>query len=107
MVFWKIVCIFATSKTTQKNNYHDEKVSDDSCCNADGGRRCGQTLSMVVSAYDLASYNEATQCWETAVGRYTVKFAANVEDVRATAVYNQAKLQSVQCHDVMKRVREF
>ena len=37
-----------------------------------------QTLTMTVSAYDLASYNEATQAWETAAGRYTVKFGANV-----------------------------
>ncbi len=61
-----------------------------------------QTLTMNVSAYELASFNEATQCWETAAGRYTVKFAANVEDVRATGTYTQAKSQSVQCHDVLK-----
>ncbi|MBQ0021462.1 MAG: hypothetical protein KBT39_13205 [Bacteroidales bacterium] len=27
---------------------------------------------------------------------------ASVEDIRATASYNQGKMQSVQCHDVMK-----
>lgn len=61
-----------------------------------------QTLTMKVSAYDLASFNEATQCWETAAGRYTVKFGANVEDIRATAIYSQPKLEKVQCHDVLK-----
>lgn len=57
---------------------------------------------MKVSAYDLASYNEATQSWETAAGTYTVRFGASVEDVRATANYKQAKAQSVQCHDVLR-----
>ncbi len=61
-----------------------------------------QTLSMNVTAYDLASYNEATQSWETAAGRYAVNFGASVEDIRATATYNQAKMQKVQCHDVLK-----
>ena len=57
---------------------------------------------MTVSAYDLASYNEATQAWETAAGRYTVKFGANVEDIRATAPFTQAKPQSFPGHDVCK-----
>ncbi len=61
-----------------------------------------QTLTMTVSAYGLASYNEATQAWETAAGRYTVKFGASVEDIRATAVYTQAKAQSIAGHDVCK-----
>lgn len=61
-----------------------------------------QTLSMSVTAYELASYNEATQAWETAAGKYTVKFGASVEDIRATGTYNLAKPQSVACHDVCK-----
>jgi len=61
-----------------------------------------QTLTMAVSAYDLASYNEATQAWETAAGRYTVKFGANVEDIRATAPFTQANPQSFPGHDVCK-----
>ena len=61
-----------------------------------------QTLTMTVSAYDLASYNEATQAWETAAGRYTVKFGANVEDIRATAPFTQAKALSFPGHDVCK-----
>ena len=61
-----------------------------------------QTLTMTVSAYDLASYNEATQAWETAAGKYTVKFGASVEDIRGTGIYTQAKAQSVAGHDVCK-----
>ena len=61
-----------------------------------------QTLTMTVSAYDLASYNEATQAWETAAGRYTVKFGANVEDIRATAPFTQVKPLSFPGHDVCK-----
>ena len=61
-----------------------------------------QTLTMNLSLYDLASYNEATQAWETAPGRYTISFGASVEDIRATAPYSLSKQYSVQCHDVMK-----
>lgn len=65
-----------------------------------------QVLTFKVSGYDLASYNEATQAWETAAGKYTVRFSASVEDCRATAVYNLAKPQSVAGHDVCKPNRE-
>ena len=65
-----------------------------------------QVLTFKVSGYDLASYNEATQAWETAAGKYTLSFSANVEDCRATATFNLAKAQSVTCHDVLKPNRE-
>lgn len=61
-----------------------------------------ETLTIKLSLYDLASYNEATQAWETAPGKYTIGFGANVEDIRATASYNLSKQHSVKCHDVMK-----
>ena len=61
-----------------------------------------ETLTMKLSLYDLASYNEATQAWETAPGKYTIGFGANVEDIRATASYNLSKQHTVKCHDVMK-----
>ena len=61
-----------------------------------------ETLTMKVSLYDLASYNEATQSWETAPGKYTIGFGANVEDIRATASYHLSKQYSVKCHDVMR-----
>ncbi|MBR3092840.1 MAG: hypothetical protein IKG99_07435 [Bacteroidaceae bacterium] len=49
-----------------------------------------------------ASYNEATQSWETAAGKYIIAFGANVEDIRATAPYSLSKQHTVKCHDVMK-----
>ena len=61
-----------------------------------------ETLTMNLSLYDLASYNEATQAWETAAGKYTIGFGANVEDIRATAPYTLSKQHTVKCHDVMK-----
>lgn len=64
--------------------------------------RESQTLTMKVTAYDLASFNEQTQCWETASGRYTVKFGANADDIRQSATYTQSKAMKVQCHDVLK-----
>lgn len=61
-----------------------------------------ETLTMPLSLYDLASYNEATQAWETAPGRYTIAFGASSEDIRATASYTLSKPYTVKCHDVMK-----
>ena len=61
-----------------------------------------ETLTMKLSLYDLASYNENTQAWETAIGKYTISFGANVEDIRATAPYILSKQHTVKCHDVMK-----
>lgn len=61
-----------------------------------------ETLTMKLSLYDLASFNEATQAWETAAGKYAIGFGASVEDIRATAPYNLSKKHSVKCHDVMK-----
>ena len=57
---------------------------------------------MKLSLYDLASYNEATQSWETAAGKYVIGFGANAEDIRATAPYSLSKPHNVKCHDVMK-----
>ena len=61
-----------------------------------------ETLTMNISLYDLASYNEDTQAWETAAGNYTISFGASVEDIRATAPYSLSKQYTVKCHDVMK-----
>ena len=61
-----------------------------------------QVLTFKVSAYDLASYNEATQAWETAAGKYILSFSANVEDTRATAMFTLGKAQSVAGHDVLR-----
>ena len=61
-----------------------------------------ETLTMAVTNYDLASYNEATQSWEAPAGKYTLGFAASVEDIRTTAIYTLSKMHTTQCHDVMR-----
>lgn len=50
-----------------------------------------ETLTMKVSAYELASFNADANRWETADGSYTVHVGANVEDIRGTAVFKQPK----------------
>ena len=44
-----------------------------------------ETLTMKVSAYELASFNEEHSAWMTAAGSYQVMYGASVEDIRATA----------------------
>jgi beta-glucosidase len=61
-----------------------------------------QTLTIPVDKYTLASFNEGASQWETAAGTYTVRFAADVQDVRATAQYKLAKPESWKAHDVLK-----
>ena len=46
-----------------------------------------ETLTMTVTAYELASFNEATAVWETAVGTYKLLFGASATDIRRTASY--------------------
>lgn len=60
-----------------------------------------QTLTMTVSAYDLASFNEAASAWETAAGSYSVLFGASVEDIRCTASYKQSKAKSWPVNNVL------
>lgn len=43
-----------------------------------------QTLTFKITDYELASYNVSTKAWETAAGQYVVRFASNVEDVKAS-----------------------
>lgn len=61
-----------------------------------------ETLTMKLSLYDMASYNETTQAWETAAGKYTIGFGASVEDIRVTAPFSLSKQYTVKGHDVMK-----
>ena len=60
-----------------------------------------QTLTMKVSAYELASFNEAASAWEAAAGNYTVSFGASVADIRCTAPFKLAKAQSWQVHNTL------
>ena len=50
-----------------------------------------QTLTFSADAYTLASFNEEASEWQTAAGKYTVKFAASATDVRATATFSAKK----------------
>ena len=65
-----------------------------------------ETLTMKVSAYDLASFNEEHSAWETAAGNYQVLFGASVDDIRATASFRLNKSQSWEVHDVLGNPKE-
>ena len=60
-----------------------------------------QTIRMNVSNYDLASFVESESAWVADAGRYQVKFAAAVNDVRATATYNLSKPVKVTVTDAL------
>ena len=53
-----------------------------------------ETVTMEVSAYEMASFNEATSAWETAAGNYKVLFGASAADIRATVPFSMKKTQS-------------
>ena len=53
-----------------------------------------QTVTIKVSNYELASFNEAASAWEAAVGSYKLAFGSSVADVRATAAYQLKKAAS-------------
>jgi len=50
-----------------------------------------ETLSMKVTAYELASFNTNASAWETAKGTYNVLFGASVEDIRCKASFKESK----------------
>ena len=60
-----------------------------------------ETLTMKVSAYEMASFNEEHSAWETAAGTYQVLFGASVEDIRATASFRFGKTQAWKVEDVL------
>ncbi|MBE6253225.1 MAG: beta-glucosidase [Bacteroidales bacterium] len=60
-----------------------------------------QTLTLQVTAYELASFNEAASAWEAAAGNYKVQFGASVDDIRATAAFTLKKAQSWPVHNVL------
>lgn len=65
-----------------------------------------ETLTMKVTDYDLASFDEAIQSWVSDKGKYLVQFGASVEDIRATGVYRLGKAQSWKVNDVLKPTKE-
>ena len=50
-----------------------------------------QTLTMKITPYELASFNDAACRWETAAGTYKVLVGASVEDIRAVASFKIGK----------------
>ena len=65
-----------------------------------------ETLTMKITAYELASFNDEHSAWETAAGTYQVLFGASVTDIRATASFNFKKAQTWPVHDVLRPVKE-
>ncbi len=56
-----------------------------------------QTLTFNISSYDLASFNEAANQWETAAGEYKVYFSKNVN---CTCVSAPVKIKKAQTYKV-------
>ena len=54
----------------------------------------GETVTVTIDPYRLASFNEETSAWETAAGSYTIHFGASSADFRCTAAFKMAKAQS-------------
>ena len=60
-----------------------------------------QTLYFDVTNYGLASFDEAANQWISYAGTYTLKFGANVEDIRSTATYRLGKVFTKKVNDVL------
>ena len=60
-----------------------------------------QTLTMKVDDYSLASFNEAVSEWETAAGKYEIRFASSIKDVRAKGQYQVRKALSWKVNNVL------
>ena len=64
-----------------------------------------ETLSFSVSAYELASFNEALNRWEAAAGSYTVQFGKNADCIPASAAVKIAKAQTWSVSDAFLGVQ--
>lgn len=62
-----------------------------------------QKLTFKIDAYTLASFNEATSQWETAVGNYNLQFATNIQDIRESIDYKMTKKHEWKVNDVLKK----
>jgi beta-glucosidase len=50
-----------------------------------------QVVTIKVTNYEIASFNEANSAWEAPAGAYKVFFGASVADIRSTATYQLKK----------------
>jgi len=60
-----------------------------------------ETLTLSITAPELASFDEAASAWVVAEGEYQFLVGASSQDIKATLTAN-AKSQSTTAHDVMK-----
>ena len=61
-----------------------------------------ETLSFHVSAYELASFNEDANQWETAAGTYTVLFGKNELEAPVSGTFTQKKAATFPVSDAWK-----
>ena len=54
-----------------------------------------QTLTFTLTPRDLASFDESSSSWVAEPGTYTVKVGASSEDIRQSATFTKAKLETV------------
>ena len=50
-----------------------------------------EALTLTVTAYEMASFNESTAAWETAAGTYKLLFGASATDIRRTVSFKMKK----------------
>ena len=50
-----------------------------------------ETLTLTVTTYEMASFNESTAAWETAAGTYKLLFGASATDIRRTVSFKMKK----------------
>ena len=60
-----------------------------------------QTITLSITAADLASFDEAASAWVVAEGEYQFLVGASSQDIKATLTAN-AKSQTTKANDVMK-----
>ena len=60
-----------------------------------------QQVTLHVDAYGLASFNEKNSAWEAAAGEYSVCFAENSRDVRASVPFSLGEAKSWPAHNVL------
>jgi beta-glucosidase len=53
-----------------------------------------QTLTLKVTNYELASYNEKAVAWQAAKGNYSIQICKNASEVALTLPYKLKKTQS-------------
>lgn len=66
-----------------------------------------QSLTLKVTAYDLASFDTANSQWKTDTGQYTALFGTSSRDILQTVPFEVEKVFAEKVHDVLKPQMEF